>query len=366
MKKNIAYKYRIYPNQAQQVLISKTFGCVRFIFNKMLGERIAYYKETGLSLKNTPAKYKKEYEWLKEVDSLALANAQLHLDVAYKNFFRDKKVGFPKFKSKKYSSNSYTTNMVNNNIKLIGNKIYLPKLKGIRITKHREIPENYKIKSVTVSKTPTNKYYVSILCEYEAEVLENVGTNYLGLDYAMNGLYVASDNRRGDYPRFYRQLEKKLHREQRKLSKMIKGSNNYRKQKYKVAKVHEKIANSRKDYLHKTSHQIANEVDGVCVEDLNMQAMSKSMHFGKSVHDNGYGLFLNMLSYKLERQGKKLIKIDKFYPSSKTCSCCGYIHKELKLSDRIYECPQCGMILDRDYNASINIKREGMRLMSIH
>ena len=366
MKKNIAYKYRIYPNQAQQVLISKTFGCVRFIFNKMLQDRFAYYKETGLSLQNTPAKYKKDYEWLKEVDSLALANAQLHLDVAYKNFFRDKKVGFPKFKSKKHSSNSYTTNMVNNNIKLVGNKIYLPKLKGIRIKKHREIPENYKIKSVTVSKTPTNKYYVSILCEYEADVLENVGTNYLGLDYAMNGLYVASDNRRGDYPRFYRQLEKKLHREQRKLSKMIKGSNNYRKQKYKVAKVHEKIANSRKDYLHKTSHQIANEVDGVCVEDLNMQSMSKSMHFGKSVHDNGYGLFLNMLSYKLERQGKKLIKIDKFYPSSKTCSCCGYIHKELKLSDRIYECPQCGMILDRDYNASINIKREGMRLASIH
>ena len=130
--------------------------------------------------------------------------------------------------------------------------------------------------------------------------------------------------------------------------------------------MHEKISNCRKDYLHKTSHQIANEVDGVCVEDLNMQAMSKSMYFGKSVHDNGYGLFLNMLSYKLERQGKKLIKIDKFYPSSKTCSCCGYIKKELKLSDRIYECPQCGMVLDRDYNASINIKREGMRLASIH
>ena len=366
MKKNIAYKNRIYPNKEQQLLISKTFGCVRFIFNKMLQERIDYYKETGLSLKNTPAKYKKEFEWLKEVDSLALANAQLHLDVAYKNFFRDKKVGFPKFKSKKHSSNSYTTNMVNNNIKLIGNKIYLPKLKGIRMKIHREIPSVYKIKSVTVSRTSTGKYYVSVLCEYESEVIENTGNNYLGLDYAMNGLYVASDNTCGDYPSFYRQLEKKLAREQRKLSKMTKGSNNYKKQKYKLAKVHEKIANCRKDFLHKTSYQIANEVDGVCVEDLNMQAMSKSMHFGKSVHDNGYGLFLNMLSYKLERQGKKLIKIDKFYPSSKTCSCCGYIHKELKLSDRIYECPQCGMVLDRDYNASINIKREGMRLASIH
>ena len=366
MKKNKAYKYRIYPNKEQQVLISKTFGCVRFIFNKMLRERIAYYNKTGLSLKNTPAKYKKEYEWLKEVDSLALANAQLHLDTAYKNFFRDKKVGFPKFKSKKQNSNSYTTNMVNNNIKLLGNKIYLPKLKGVRIKKHREIPSDYKIKSVTVSRTPTNKYYVSILCEYEVTITENKGSNYLGLDYAMNGLYVASDGSQGDYPRFYRQLEKKLHKEQRKLSKMTKGSNNYRKQKYKVAKVHEKISNCRKDFLHKTSHQIANEVDGVCVEDLNMQAMSKSMHFGKSVHDNGYGMFLTLLSYKLENKGKKLIRVDKFYPSSKTCSCCGYIYKELQLSDRTFECPQCGMILDRDYNASINIQREGMRLASIH
>ena len=366
MKKNIAYKYRIYPNQAQQVLISKTFGCVRFIFNQMLQDRIAYYKETGLSLKNTPAKYKKEFEWLKEVDSLALANAQLHLDVAYKNFFRDKKVGFPKFKSKKHSSNSYTTNMVNNNIKLIGNKIYLPKLKGIRMKKHREIPSVYKIKSVTVSRTLTGKYYVSVLCEYESEVIENTGNNYLGLDYAMNGLYVASDNTCGNYPSFYRQLEKKLAREQRKLSKMTKGSNNYKKQKYKLAKVHEKIANCRKDFLHKTSYQIANEVDGVCIEDLNMQAMSKSMNFGKSVHDNGFGMFLTFLSYKLDRKGKKLIKIDKFYPSSKTCSCCGYINKELQLSDRIYICPQCGMILDRDYNASINIQREGMRLAGIH
>ena len=366
MKKNKAYKYRIYPNNEQQILISKTFGCVRFIFNKMLEERIAYYKETGLSYKNTPAKYKKDYEWLKEVDSLALANAQLHLDAAYKNFFRDKKVGFPKFKSKKRSSDSYTTNMVNNNIKLIGNKIYLPKLKGIRIKRHREIPDGHKIKSVTVSRTPADKYYVSILCEYEAEATQHKGTDYLGLDYAMNGLYAASNNTRCDYPGFYRKLESKLHREQRKLSKMIKGSNNYRKQRIRVCKVHEKISNCRKDFLHKASYQIANDADGVCVEDLNMQAMSKSMNFGKSVHDNGYGMFLTLLSYKLEEKGKQLIRIDKFYPSSKTCSCCGYIHKELQLSHRIYECPQCGMKIDRDYNASINIQREGMRLAGIY
>ena len=173
MKKNIAYKFRIYPNKEQRLLMGKTFGCVRFIFNKMLEDRIKYYNETGLYLNNTPAMYKKEFEWLKEVDSLALANAQMHLNVAYKNFFRDKKVGFPKFKAKKHSANTYTTNMVNNNIKLSEKEIYLPKLKGVKIKKHRGIPKDYMIKSVTISKTSTNKYFASILCEYQAEIIEN-------------------------------------------------------------------------------------------------------------------------------------------------------------------------------------------------
>ena len=365
VKKNIAYKYRIYPNKNQKELINKTFGCVRFVYNRMLSDRIDYYNETGLSLNNTPAKYKKEFAWLKEVDSLELANAQLHLNTAFKNFYTRKDIGFPKYKSKKNNHKSYTTNMINNNIKLIGNTIILPKLKGIKIRKHRDIPEDYRIKSATLSMTPAHRYYVSILCEYEEDIAENNGTDYLGLDYAMDGLYVSSDHTSGNYPKYYRLSLDKLKREQRKLSKMTKGSSNYRKQKIRLARIHEHITNQRKDYLHKTSNQIANEYDGVCIEDLNMKNMSQALNFGKSVHDNGYGMFISMLTYKLENQGKKLIKIDRMYPSSKRCSHCGHIKKELKLSDRIYICEECGTIIDRDYNASLNILKEGLRLVSV-
>lgn len=365
MKKNIAYKMRIYPNRIQRELISKTFGCVRFVYNKMLEDRIDYYNKTGLSLLNTPAPYKKEYEWLKEVDSLALANAQLHLNTAFKNFYSNKNIGFPKYKSKKNHHDSYTTNMVNNNIRVIGNIIILPKLKGVKLKKHREIPDHYKLKSVTVSRTPTYKYYVSILFEYDEEVSANTGSDYLGIDYAMDGLYVASDKTFASYPKYYRQSLDKLKRESRKLSKMQKGSSNYKKQRIRLSKIHEKIANQRKDYLHRTSCQIANDYDGVCIESLHMQDLSQCLHFGKSVHDNGYGMFVSMLSYKLEAKGKRLIRIDKMYPSSKRCSYCGHIKKDLKLSDRLYICPKCRTVLDRDYNASLNILHEGLRLAHI-
>lgn len=365
MKRNIAYKMRIYPNGKQRELLSKTFGCVRFIYNKMLEDRIKYYEETGLSLLNTPASYKKDYAWLKEVDSLALANAQLHLNTAFRNFYSNRNMGFPKYKSKKNHCDSYTTNMVNNNIKLIGNRLILPKVKGIRIKKHRDIPDYYRIRSVTVSRTPTNKYYVSILFEYEEDIISNKGNNFIGLDYAMDGLYVSSNNERADYPKYYRQSLDKLKREQRKLSKMQKCSSNYKKQRLRLSKIHEKIANQRKDFLHKTSYQIANDYDGVCIETLNMKGMSQSLNFGKSVHDNGYGMFVSMLNYKLENKGKRLIKIDRMYPSSKKCSRCGYINKDLKLSDRIYVCPGCNTVIDRDYNASLNILEEGLRLAHI-
>ena len=365
MKRNIAYKMRIYPSKIQREIISKTFGCVRFVYNKMLEDRIKHYEQTGLSLLNTPAPYKKEYVWLKEVDSLALANVQLHLNTAFKNFYSNTNAGFPKYKSKKKHHYSYTTNMVNNNIKLIGNTIVLPKLKGIRLKKHRNIPDDYKLKSVTVSMTPTHKYYVSILFEYEDDVAQNTGSNYLGLDYAMDGLYVASDKTNAHYPKYYRESLDKLKKEQRKLSKMVKGSNNYKKQRIRLSKIHEKISNQRKDFLHKLSYQIANDYDGVCIEDLNMKSLSQCLNFGKSVHDNGYGMFISMLSYKLESKGKRLIKIDKMYPSSKRCSYCGHIKHDLKLNDRLYICPECRTVIDRDYNASLNILHEGLRLAQI-
>lgn len=360
---NKAFKFRMYPNKAQAWLIAKTFGCVRFVYNRMLADRIAYYEETGKSLNNTPAQYKGEFEWLKEVDSLALANAQMHLNTAYGNFFRDKKVGFPHFKSKKDRGQSYTTNKVNGNIRLVEGGLVLPKLKTIRIRQHREIPEDYRLKSVTVSRTPSGKYYASLLCEYDDTVAAVEPKTFLGLDYSMTALIVRSDGVAVDYPRYYRQSMEKLRREQRKLSKCESGSRNREKQRIKVARIHEKVANQRKDFQHKQSRQITNAVDVVCIEDLDMKGMSRALNFGKSVSDNGYGMFTSMLMYKLKAQGKRLVRIDKWYPSTKRCSGCGAIKTQMGLSERTYCCGHCGMEMDRDLNASINIRNEGMRII---
>ena len=343
---NKAYKFRIYPNEEQRILIAKTFGCVRFIYNKMLGDKIEYYHQTQKKLNNTPAQYKNEFEWLKEVDSLALANAQMNLQDAYNNFFRDKKVGFPKFKSKKGSKRSYTTNCVNGNIVVRDGRIKLPKLGFVKMKQHRNIPDDYKLKSVTVSQNAGGKYFASILFEYEEEITEKKLESFIGLDFSMHELYV-----------------KKLQREQRKLSKMVKGSRNREKQRIRVAKLHEKIANQRKDFLHKQSRQIANVYDCVCIENLNMQAMAQSLNFGKSVSDNGWGMFTAFLKYKLEELGKRLVKTDKFFASSQLCNVCGYQNPDTKnLSVREWICPCCKARHNRDINAAINIRNEGMRI----
>ena len=344
-------------------MLAKTFGCVRFIYNRMLSDKIKYYEETKKKLKNTPAQYKKEYEWLKEVDSLALANAQLNLQTAYSNFFRDPKIGFPKYKTKRSKHQSYTTNCVNGNIVVGNGKIRLPKVGNIKIKQHRRIPTNYKLKSVTISQNPSGKYYASILFEYEKQEPKQIAHTFLGLDYSMHELYKDSNGNEPKYPRYYRKAEKKLEREQRKLSKMEKGSNNRNKQRIKVAKLHEKVANQRKDFLHKQSRQIANAYDCICVENLNMKAMSQSLNFGKSVADNGWGMFVSFLQYKLEKIGKRLIKVDKFFASSQLCNSCGYKNSNTKnLSVREWDCPKCGMHHDRDVNAAINIRNEGMKL----
>jgi putative transposase len=360
---NKSYKFRIYPNAEQVVLFAKTFGCVRFIYNRMLADKIAHYEATGKTLKTTPAQYKADFEWLKEVDSLALANAQLHLESAYRNFFRDKSVGFPNFKSKHKGHNSYTTNLVNGNIELVGGYLKLPKLGKVKIKQHRDIPVDYRLKSVTINKAPSGKYFASILYEYEAEIQAAQINHAVGLDFSMKELYVSSDGVTPEYPRFYRQAQAKLAKEQRKLSRRQKGGKNRQKQKIKVARRHEKVANQRLDFLHKQSRQITNAFDAVCVEDLNMKGMSQALNFGKSVSDNGWGMFTNMLSYKLAEQGKQLVKIDKWYPSSKTCSACGSIKDELALSERTYQC-ECGFVCDRDINAAINIRNEGLRMLA--
>ena len=332
----------------------------------MLADKIAYYEETKLMLNNTPAKYKTEFPWLKEVDSPALANAQLNLQAAYRNFFKNPKVGFPNFKSKKKSKYSYTTNNINNftAIKLVDNKIKLPKVGFVKIKMHRHIEEHAVIKSATIMKTSTGKYFVSILVELEYITPEIIldSSKALGLDYSSPSFYVDSQNRKAEYPRYFRETEEKLAREQRKLSKMLQGSNNYQKQKIKVAKIHEKSTNQRKDFLHKLSHQLANDYDVICVEDLNMQNISQCLNLGKSTMDNGFGMFRDFLDYKLSYQGKKLIRIDKWFPSSKMCRFCGSVNSNLTLRDRSWRC-DCGQEIDRDHNAAINILNQGILLI---
>ena len=360
---NKAYRFRIYPNEEQKILFAKTFGCVRFIYNKMLGDKIEYYHQTQKKLNNTPAQYKTEFEWLKEVDSLALANAQMNLQDAYNNFFRDKKVGFPKFKSKKGSKRRYTTNCVNGNIVVRDGMIKLPKLGFVKMKQHRDIPDSYKLKAVTVSQNTGGKYFASILFEYEEEITGKELESFLGLDFSMKELYVDSNGNCPQFSRYYRLSEKKLKREQRKLSKMVKGSKNREKQRIRISKLYEKVANQRKDFLHKQSRQIANVYDCVCIENLNMQAMAQVLNFGKSVSDNGLGMFTVFLKYKLEELGKRLVKIDKFFASSQICSVCGYQNSETKdLSVREWTCPCCQTHHNRDINAAINIRNEGMRI----
>ena len=364
---NIAYRFRIYPNREQEVLLEKTFGCCRFLYNQMLNDKIREYEATKKMLRNTPAMYKKAYPFLKEVDSLALANVQMHLEKAYKSFFRDPKIGFPKFKSKHRSRKSYTTNVVNGNIQVEDHRIKLPKLKWIRMKKHREIAEKYCLKSVTISMEPSGKYYASLLyeksdCENQAEEFDYEDAKILGIDYAMHGMAVFSEDIQKENEGYFRKSEERLAREQRKLSHCVKGSNNYYRQKKRVALCHEKIRNQRKDFLHKLSHEIAKAYDVVAVEDIDMKAMSQCMHFGKSVMDNGYGKFRELLEYKLTWRGKKLVRVDRFFPSSKKCCKCGNIKKELKLSDRVYLCT-CGNRIDRDLNAAINIREEARRML---
>ena len=367
LKAQRAYRFRLYPDREQEKLFHRTFGCCRFVYNRMLADKKAMYEETGKTKRLTPAGYKKDFPWLKEVDSLALANVQLHLEAAFARFFEPGKNRYPRFKSKHRSRKSYTTNVVNGNITLEDGRLRLPKAGPVRIRQHRRIPEGYVLKSVTVSMEPSGKYYASLLYEYPARENQTPGADRedakaLGIDFAMRGMAVFSDGSRAEYPGYYRLAQERLARDQRRLSKRKKGSRNYEKQKRRVALRHEKIRNQRKDYLHKLSRDLADRYDVIAVEDIDMQAMSRSLHFGKSVADNRFGAFRTMLAYKLEEQGKSFVKVGRFFPSSKMCSRCGNVKKELRLDERVYRC-SCGLCMDRDLNAAVNIRKEGRRIL---
>jgi len=361
---NRAIKYRLYPTMEQRIMFVKTFGCCRKIYNLMLADKIAYYQANGTMLTTTPAQYKKDYPYLKEVDSLALANVQLNLQTAYKNFFRNKKTGFPKFKSAKHSRKSYKTNNQNGTIAIIGNYIKLPKIGKVKAVIHREPNADWKIKSATISQDSDGKFYASVLFEFDTVIQQiAMSDNAIGLDYKSDGLYMNSNGYcpKGQH-KYYRQSQDKLAHAQRKLKHKTIGSNNYKKQQRRIAKIHRHISNQRLDYLHKESTEIANSYDIVCVESLDMKAMSnKGFGNGKATMDNGYGMFSHMLEYKLADRGKYFVKVDKWYPSSQLCSCCGK-QKKLPLAERVYQC-DCGLTLNRDHNAAINIKNEGLRML---
>ena len=365
---NRAIKYRAYPTIEQRILFVKTFGCCRKIYNLMLADKIAYYQENQKTLQTTPAQYKKEYPYLKEVDSLALANVQMNLQAAYKNFFRAKKMGFPKYKSAKHSRKSYTTNNQKGTVAITNMGIKLPKVGIVKAKIHRKPSEDWIIKSATVSQECDGTYYISILFEYEAKELYApvISMSTLGLDYKSNGLYVDSEGNNCDMPHYYRLSQDKLAKLQRKLKHKTIGSSNYHKQQRKIAKIHRHTANQRKDFLHKKSTEIANQYTCVCVESLNMRSMAnKGFGNGKATLDNGYGMFVNFLEYKLKDRGGYLVKVDKWFPSSQICHWCGYRSENLKdLRIRKWDCPYCGHKgINRDWNSAINIKVEGLRIL---
>ena len=373
---NRAIKYRAYPTTEQSVMFAKTFGCCRKVYNLMLSDKIESYKSTGKFVTVTPAKYKKDYLYLKEVDSLALANVQLNLQSAFKNRFsksRKKNNGFPKFKSAKRSRKSYTTNNQHGTVAITDNSIRLPKIGHVKTVIHRKPDDSWIVKSATVSQESDGKFYISVLFEVADSINTYVAdtNNCIGLDYASDGLYVDHNGNVGTNHKYYRESHGKLAKAQRKLSrrqgskKHEAKSNNYIKQLRKVNKIHRHIANQRLDNLHQISTKIANLYDVVCVESLDMKSMSnKGFGNGKATLDNGYGMFLSMLEYKLSERNKYLVKVDKWFPSSQICHCCGEVHPEMRnLTIRTMKC-DCGLVISRDQNAAINILREGLRILN--
>lgn len=396
IKKNKGYKFRLKPTEEQIIYFEKAFGCSRKMYNIYVDSLYTQLEKQNFvdgkidykSIKlETPATIKKDYTYMKEIDSLAFANVQLDFQDAIKKYnkeyngkiykkkskkqvktkdkvlsFRDLK-GMPSFKSKRDNQNSYTTNNQKGTITIVDEcYVKIPKLKSlIRFVNHREIPEEYKIKSATISKDCCGKYYISFTVEYYVEEIKVDVKEVIGLDYAQKDFYVSNEGKRANYPKYYKKSEKRLKKEQKKLSRKQLKSNNWIKQKKKISKLQNKIYRQRKDWLHKESYRLANQYDAVIVEDLDFRNLAQCLSLGKIIHDNSFGIFRNFLSYKLKDRGKQFIKIDKWYPSSKTCSKCGEIKENLKLSDRIYICEKCGLEIDRDINASINIKNEGMK-----
>lgn len=364
------YKYRIYPNKQQEKQIQKTFGCCRFVYNQTLAYRKNKYETSKESMNKFSCNnyvnqvLKKEYEWLNGVDKFALTNSIYNMDNAYRRFFTEH-TSYPKFKSKKDNRKSYKTNFCNKNIEISfeNNKIKLPKLKWIKTKIYRQFEG--KIKSATISQVPSGKYFVSILVETEHIPTESTG-NMIGIDLGIKDLLITSDGEKFDNIRMTKKYEDKLSKEQRKLSHKVKGSNNYNKQRIKVARIHEKIHNTRIDYLHKISHKLINENQVIVSENLAVNNMVKNHNLAKAIQDCGWYELTRQLQYKTDWNNRQYIKIGRFTKSSQPCNVCGYINEKTKdLSVREWTCSECGTVHDRDINAAKNILKEGLKILNV-
>lgn len=377
MVKHKAYKFRIYPNTQQEILIDKTIGSSRFVFNYFLSLWNEEYSKTkkGLSYNICATmlptmKKSDEYSWLKEVDSIALQSSIKNLEDSFTRFFKKQNMK-PKFKSKKNPSQSYTTKNTSNNIQIVDNKIKLPKLKWVKFANSREIKG--RILRATINKRPSGKYFVSILAEEEISELPKTNSS-VGIDLGIKDFAILDNEIIYNNNKFTYKMERKIKREQRKLSRRqlqakkkgikLLDAKNYQKQKNKVARLHEKVTNQREDFLNKISTEIIKNHDVICIEDLNTKGMLRNRKLAKSISDVSWSSFVTKLQYKADWYGKEIVKVDRWYPSSQICSSCGINTGKKTLDIRTWAC-ECGVEHNRDINAAINIKNEGLRVREL-
>ena len=363
-----SYKYRFYPTTEQQVLLAKSFGCARFVYNRFLALRNQAYQDHKINVSFPDAcflltldKKKDEFSFLNEVSNSMLQQSLRNADAAYQNFFK-KKANYPRFKNK---WGKQSIRFMDKRFRYDGKySIILAKMDSpLKIKWSRTIPRGAKVKSVTVSKEPSGRYFISFLCE--DSVAQKIKTDKtIGLDWGLKDFITTSDGERVISPKHYRQAEKKIAKAQRDLARKTKGSNNRQKAKVKVAKAHAKVANQRKDFLHKLSSTIVHENQVICIEDIAVKNLSRNRHLSKSIMDSGWGEFVRQLEYKSQWAGRTLVKVGRFFPSSKTCSHCGCVKDHLNLSERSWTCAECGVVHDRDYNAAVNIKAEGTAVLA--